>query len=161
MMKNYYLWWNSVYSNGILLRSLWSSRFTVGLSTTKVASDNTQAEISKRPRENRCVINAPRARKLFHCQLPADGSQPPSRFAETNRCITYLPYPEKSTAFRVARRLVARREEREKKGWSRVENVSKVSLSEGKREKVVGILPSGADSLDIYTDIYKRTNTYW
>lgn len=31
-----------------------------------------------------------------------------------------------------------------------MENVSKVSLSNEKREKVVGILPSGADSLVIY-----------
>lgn len=88
-----------------------------GLSTTKVvATDNTQTEISKRPRGNRCVINALHARKLFHCQLPADGSQALSRFAETNRCITYLPYPEKSTTFRVDRRLVAKREIREKRG---------------------------------------------
>lgn len=64
-----------MHSNGSSLRSLWSSRFRGGLSTIEVvATDNTQTEILKRPRENRCVINAPGARKLFHCQLPADGS---------------------------------------------------------------------------------------
>lgn len=49
----------------------------------------------------------------------------------------------------------ARKEkEREREGRERVGNVSKVSLSDGEREKVVGILPSGADSLDIYICTY-------
>lgn len=91
-----------------------------GLSTTEVvATDNTQTEISKRPRGNWCVINAPHAYKLFHCQLPADGSQP---CLDSLRRIgvlhTYLSYPEKSTTFRVDRRLETReKRERNRGGW--------------------------------------------
>lgn len=71
---------------------------------------------------------------------------------------TYLPtypisYLEKSTTFWVDRRFDTKGEEKEKKSeW--VENVSKVSLSDEKREKVVGILPSGADSSSIYIYVY-------
>ena len=94
------------------------------LSTTEVvATDNTQTEISKRSRENRHVINVPHAHKVFHCQLPADGSQPClDSLRRIDVLHTYLSHPEKSTTFRVDRRLETRGKR------ERVENVSKVSL---------------------------------
>jgi len=106
------------------------------------------------------VINAPCAHKLFHCQLPADGSQPLSQF-ETRIDVLHIYPILKSRLCSTPRREMRGKREKGGRGWKMsvkcrcpMENARKwySSIWSGQLEHIY---------IYIYMHTYKRrTNTF-